>query len=136
MPATRATPVTVETVLHLDRADVLAAADARPITGGFPPCDRRPGASELPVGLLAPPRVRRDPPCAPQKQELRHTRAAAQLTEGGRMFPIDPSAPGGPERSEYVRRGHLHRALLHERSPTPNVRRQEEPRSAGHRRAG
>jgi hypothetical protein len=51
------------------------------------------------------------------------------------MFPVDPNAPSGPERSEYVRRGYLDRAPVHERFRTPNVRRQDKPRPAGYRRA-
>jgi hypothetical protein len=51
------------------------------------------------------------------------------------MFPVDPNAPRGPARSEYVRRGYLDRATAHERFPTPDVRRHDEPRSADARRA-
>jgi len=51
------------------------------------------------------------------------------------MFPADPNAPRGPERSEYVRRGYVDRASARERFATLDVRRQEEARSAGVRRA-
>lgn len=40
------------------------------------------------------------------------------------MFPVDPNAPGGPERSEYLRHAHLDSAPLRKRFPTPHVRRQ------------
>jgi hypothetical protein len=65
---------------------------------------------------------------------IREQRRAADPKDE-RMFPADPNAPRGPERSEYVRRGYVDRASARERFATLDVRRQEEARSAGVRRA-
>ena len=51
------------------------------------------------------------------------------------MFPVDPNAPGGPERSEYLRRGYVDRVPLNEQFPTLNGRRQAKPRPAPSARA-
>jgi hypothetical protein len=34
------------------------------------------------------------------------------------MFPIDPNAPGGPDRSDSLRRSYLDHTLVRERVPT------------------
>jgi hypothetical protein len=53
------------------------------------------------------------------------TTAGRQTTEHGhqrppetRTFPIDPNAPGGPDRSAYLARHHLARPPVRARLPT------------------
>jgi hypothetical protein len=105
-----------------------ALADSRHVIGGRAPANwwSAPSRRLRSVAILRAPRKTSTAPYASRRRSR---------SEGGRMFPVDPNAPGGPERSEYVRRGYLDRAPLHERCRTPNVRRQERPRSAGYRRA-
>lgn len=44
------------------------------------------------------------------------------------MFPIDPNAPGGPDRSESLRRSYLDHTLVRERLPTRTFSQADPPR--------